>query len=199
MPIEETVGAMSRLVEEGKVRFLGLSEAAPATIRRAHKTHPISALQTEYSLWSRDPEEEILPVCRDLGLSFVAYSPLGRGFLAGRFTSLEDLAPDDWRRNNPRFQGENLERNLELVRRLEQIATAKGCRASQLALAWVMAQGEEIIPIPGTTRRAHLEENLAALDITLTAEDLQRLNEVVPKGAAAGERYPEAGMKVVNG
>ena len=199
VPIEETVGAMSRLVEEGKVRFLGLSEAAPATIRRAHKTHPISALQTEYSLWSRDPEEEILPVCRDLGLSFVAYSPLGRGFLAGRFTSLEDLAPDDWRRNNPRFQGENLERNLELVRRLEQIATAKGCRASQLALAWVMAQGEEIIPIPGTTRRAHLEENLAALDITLTAEDLQRLNEVVPKGAAAGERYPEAGMKVVNG
>ncbi len=199
VPIEETVGAMSRLVEEGKVRFLGLSEAAPATIRRAHKTHPISALQTEYSLWSRDPEEEILPVCHELGLSFVAYSPLGRGFLAGRFTSLEDLAPDDWRRNNPRFQGENLERNLELVRRIEQIATAKGCKASQLALAWVMAQGEEIIPIPGTTRRAHLEENLAALEITLTAEDLQRLNEVVPKGAAAGERYPEAGMKVVNG
>jgi aryl-alcohol dehydrogenase-like predicted oxidoreductase len=199
VPIEETVGAMSRLVEEGKVRFLGLSEAAPSTLRRAHSTHPISALQTEYSLWSRDPEEEILPACRNLGVSFVAYSPLGRGFLTGRFTSLEDLAPDDWRRNNPRFQGENFERNLELVRRIEQIATVKGREASQLALAWVLAQGEEIIPIPGTTRRTHLEENLAALEITLTAEDLERLNEVAPKGAAAGERYAEAGMKVLNG
>ena len=199
VPIEETVGAMSRLVEEGKVRFLGLSEAAPATLRRAHRSHPISALQTEYSLWTRDPEEEILPVCRELGTSFVAYSPLGRGFLTGRFTRYEDLAPDDWRRNNPRFQGENFERNLELVRRVEQIAAEKGCKASQLALAWVLAQGEEIIPIPGTTRRAHLEQNLAALEITLTAQDLARLNQVAPKGVAAGDRYPEGGMKVVNG
>ena len=199
VPIEDTVGAMSRLVEEGKVRFLGLSEAAPATLRRAHRTHAISALQTEYSLWTRDPEEEISPVCRELGISFVAYSPLGRGFLTGRFSSLEDLAPDDWRRNNPRFQGENLERNLELVRRVDQIAAEKGCKASQLALAWVLAQGEEIIPIPGTTRRAHLEENLAALEITLTAQDLARLNEAAPKGIAAGERYTEGGMKVVNG
>jgi aryl-alcohol dehydrogenase-like predicted oxidoreductase len=199
VPIEETVGAMSRLVEEGKVRFLGLSEAAPATLRRAHRSHPISALQTEYSLWTRDPEEEILPVCRELGTSFVAYSPLGRGFLTGRFTRYEDLAPDDWRRNNPRFQGENFERNLELVRRVEQIAAEKGCKASQLALAWVLAQGEEIIPIPGTTRRAHLEQNLAALEITLTAQDLARLNQVAPKGVAAGDRYPEGGMRVVNG
>jgi aryl-alcohol dehydrogenase-like predicted oxidoreductase len=199
VPIEETVGAMSRLVDEGKVRFLGLSEAAPATIRRAHRTHPISALQTEYSLWTRDPEEEILPVCRELGTSFVAYSPLGRGFLTGRFTRYEDLAPDDWRRNNPRFQGENFARNLELVRRVEQIAAEKGCKASQLALAWVLAQGEEIIPIPGTTRRAHLEQNLAALEITLTAQDLARLNQVAPKGVVAGDRYPEGGMKVVNG
>jgi aryl-alcohol dehydrogenase-like predicted oxidoreductase len=199
VPIEETVGAMSRLVEEGKVRFLGLSEAAPATLRRAHRTHAISALQTEYSLWTRDPEEEIFPVCRELGTSFVAYSPLGRGFLTGRFTRYEDLAPDDWRRNNPRFQGENLKRNLELVRRVEQIAAEKGCKASQLALAWVLAQGEEIIPIPGTTRRTHLEQNLAALEITLTAQDLARLNQVAPKGVAAGARYPEGGMKVVNG
>jgi aryl-alcohol dehydrogenase-like predicted oxidoreductase len=199
VPIEETVGAMSRLVEEGKVRFLGLSEAAPATLRRAHRTHAISALQTEYSLWTRDPEEEIFPVCRELGTSFVAYSPLGRGFLTGRFTRYEDLAPDDWRRNNPRFQGENFERNLELVRRVEQVAAEKGCKPSQLALAWVLAQAEEIIPIPGTTRRAHLEENLAALEITLTAQDLARLNEAAPKGVAAGDRYPEGGMKVVNG
>jgi aryl-alcohol dehydrogenase-like predicted oxidoreductase len=199
VPVEETVGAMSRLVEEGKVRFLGLSEAAPATLRRAHKVHPISALQTEYSLWSRDPEEEILPTCRELGVSFVAYSPLGRGFLTGRFKSPEDLAPDDWRRNNPRFQGENFARNLELVRRIEQLAAAKGAKASQLALAWVLAQGENIIPIPGTTRRTHLEENVAALDLTLTAEDLARLAEVAPQGVAAGERYPEGGMKLVNG
>jgi aryl-alcohol dehydrogenase-like predicted oxidoreductase len=199
VPIEETVGAMSRLVEEGKVRFLGLSEAAPGTIRRAHRVHPISALQTEYSLWTRDPEEEILGVCRELGISFVAYSPLGRGFLTGRFTRYEDLAPDDWRRNQPRFQGENFERNLELVRRVEQIAAEKGSKAAQLALAWVLAQGEEIIPIPGTTRRAHLEQNLAALEITLAAQDLARLNEAAPKDAAAGDRYPEGGMKVVNG
>jgi aryl-alcohol dehydrogenase-like predicted oxidoreductase len=199
VPIEETVGAMTRLVEEGKVRFLGLSEAAPATIHRAHRTHAISALQTEYSLWTRDPEEEIFPVCRELGISFVAYSPLGRGFLTGRLTRYEDLAPDDWRRNNPRFQEENFERNLELVRRVEQIAAEKGCKPSQLALAWALAQGEEIIPIPGTTRRAHLEENLAALEITLTAQDLAHLNQVAPKGVAAGDRYTEGGMRVVNG
>jgi aryl-alcohol dehydrogenase-like predicted oxidoreductase len=198
VPIEETVGAMGRLVEEGKVRYLGLSEAAPATLRRAHRVHPISALQTEYSLWSRDPEEEILPTCRELGISFVAYSPLGRGFLTGRFKSVEDLGADDWRRNHPRFQGENFTRNLELVRRVEQMASEKGCKASQLALAWVLAQGEEVVPIPGTTRRTHLEENLAALELTLLPEDLARLDEVVPKGATAGERYPERAMKVVN-
>ena len=198
VPIEETVRAMGRLVEEGKVRSLGLSEAAPATLRRAHRVHPISALQTEYSLWSRDPEDEILPVCRELGISFVAYSPLGRGFLTGRFKNVEDLGADDWRRNHPRFQGENFTRNLELVRRVEQMASEKGCKASQLALAWVLAQGEEVVPIPGTTRRTHLEENLAALELTLLPEDLARLDEVAPKGATAGERYPEQAMKVVN-
>ena len=198
VPIEETVGAMGRLIEEGKVRYLGLSEAAPATLRRAHRTHPITALQTEYSLWSRDPEEEILPACRELGISFVAYSPLGRGFLTGRFTRPEDLAPEDFRRNHPRFQGENLAHNLELVHRIEQLASKKGCKASQLALAWVLAQGEEIVPIPGTTRRAHLEDNIAALDMTLAPEDLARLNEAAPKGATAGDRYPERAMKVVN-
>jgi aryl-alcohol dehydrogenase-like predicted oxidoreductase len=198
VPIEETVGAMARLVEEGKVRYLGLSEAAPATLRRAHRTYPITALQTEYSLWSRDPEDEILPTCRELGISFVAYSPLGRGFLTGRFKSVEDVAPEDFRRNHPRFQGENFKRNLELVRRLEQIASEKGCKASQLALAWVLAQGEEIVPIPGTTRRAHLEENIAALELMLSPEDLARLNEVAPKGVTAGERYAERAMKVVN-
>jgi aryl-alcohol dehydrogenase-like predicted oxidoreductase len=198
VPIEETVGAMARLIEEGKVRDLGLSEAAPATIRRAHRTHPITALQTEYSLWSRDPEDEILPTCRELGITFVAYSPLGRGFLTGRFRSVEDLAPEDWRRNHPRFQGENFKRNLDLVHRVEQIASEKGCKASQLALAWVLAQGEDVVPIPGTTRRAHLEENVAALELTLSPGDLARLNEVAPKGASAGERYAEPGMKVVN-
>jgi aryl-alcohol dehydrogenase-like predicted oxidoreductase len=198
VPIEESVGAMARLIEEGKVRYLGLSEAAPATLRRAHRTHPITALQTEYSLWSRDPEEEILPNCRELGISFVAYSPLGRGFLTGRFKNSEDLAPEDFRRNHPRFQGENLTRNLELVRRIEKLASKKGCMASQLALAWVLAQGEEIVPIPGTTRRAHLEDNIAALDVALTPEDLARLNEAAPKGATAGDRYPERAMKVVN-
>jgi aryl-alcohol dehydrogenase-like predicted oxidoreductase len=196
--IEDTVGAMARLIEEGKVRFLGLSEAAPATLRRAHRIHPITALQTEYSLWSRDPEEEILPACRELGVSFVAYSPLGRGFLTGRFKSPEDLAPEDFRRNHPRFQGENLTRNLELVGRVEQLASRKGCKASQLALAWVLAQGEEIVPIPGTTRRTHLEDNIAALEVALTADDLARLNEAAPKGATAGDRYPERAMKVVN-
>jgi aryl-alcohol dehydrogenase-like predicted oxidoreductase len=198
VPIEETVGAMGRLVEEGKVRYLGLSEAAPATLRRAHRTHPITALQTEYSLWSRDPEDEILPTCRELGIAFVAYSPLGRGFLTGRFKSVEGMAPDDFRRNHPRFQGENFARNLDLVRRVEQMASEKGCQASQLALAWVLAQGEHVVPIPGTTHRAHLEENLAALELTLAPEDLARLNELAPKGATAGERYPEQAMKVVN-
>ena len=198
VPIEETVGAMARLVEQGKVRYLGLSEAAPATLRRAHHTHPITALQTEYSLWTRDPEDEILPTCRELGISFVAYSPLGRGFLTGRFKSAEDMGPEDFRHNHPRFQGENLERNVELVRRVEHIASEKGCKASQLALAWVLAQGEEIVPIPGTTRRAHLEENLAALELELSPQDLARLNESLPKGAAAGERYPERALKVVN-
>jgi aryl-alcohol dehydrogenase-like predicted oxidoreductase len=199
VPIEETVGAMSRLIEEGKVRFLGLSEAAPATIRRAHKTHPISALQTEYSLWTRDPEERILPVCKELGITFVAYSPLGRGFLTGRFKRFEDLAPDDWRRNSPRFQGENFDRNLELVRRVEQIAAQKGSKPSQLALAWVLAQSEDIVPIPGTAHSAHLEENVAALDLQLTSHDLAQLNDAAPHGAASGERYAEAAMKAVNG
>jgi aryl-alcohol dehydrogenase-like predicted oxidoreductase len=198
VPIEDTVGAMSCLIEEGKVRYLGLSEAAPATIRRAHKTHPISALQTEYSLWSRDPEEEIIPTCRELGISFVAYSPLGRGFLTGQIKSPDDLAPDDWRRNAPRFQGENFRRNLDLMKHLQELAASKGCAAVQLALAWVLAQGEDIVPIPGTRRRAHLEENLRALEITLGAAELARINEAAPRGAAAGERYPEIVMKSVN-
>jgi aryl-alcohol dehydrogenase-like predicted oxidoreductase len=198
VPIEETVGAMARLVEEGKVRYLGLSEAAPATLRRAHRTHPITALQTEYSLWSRDPEDEILSTCRELGIAFVAYSPLGRGFLTGRLKSVEGLAPEDFRRHHPRFQGENFQRNLELVRHLEQIASEKRCKASQLALAWVLAQGEDIVPIPGTTRRPHLGENLAALELTLSPQDLARINEFAPKGVTAGERYPEQAMKVVN-
>jgi aryl-alcohol dehydrogenase-like predicted oxidoreductase len=199
VPIEDTVGAMARLVDDGKVRYLGLSEAAAATLRRAHRTHPISALQTEYSLWSRDPEDEIIPACRELGISFVAYSPLGRGFLTGKIKSPDDLAPDDWRRNMPRFVGDNFQKNLDLVRHVQELAAAKGCKPSQIALAWVLAQGEDIVPIPGTTRIEHLEENLAALDITLTPEDLARINEVAPKGVAAGERYPEGGMKVVNG
>jgi aryl-alcohol dehydrogenase-like predicted oxidoreductase len=198
VPIEETVGAMARLAEEGKVRYLGLSEAAPATLRRAHRAHPITALQTEYSLWSRDPEDEILPTCRELGIAFVAYSPLGRGFLTGRFKSVEGLAPEDFRRHHPRFEGENFARNLQLVQRVEQVASEKGCPASQLALAWVLAQGEHVVPIPGTTRRAHLEENVAALELTLSADDLARLNELAPKGATAGERYPEQAMRAVN-
>ncbi len=198
VPIEETVGAMSRLVEEGKVRCLGLSEAAPATIRRAHNTWPISALQTEYSLWSRDPEDELIPLCRELGITFVPYSPLGRGFLTARFKSPDDLEPGDWRRNNPRFQGENFQRNLDLVRRIEEMAQEKGCKPSQLALAWVLAQGEDMVPIPGSSHRPHLEENLAALEISLSAEELKRIDEVAPKGVAAGDRYPEGGMKVIN-
>ena len=198
VPIEETVSAMARLVKDGKVRYLGLSEAAPATIRRAHRTHPISALQTEYSLWSREPEDEIIPVCRELGITFVAYSPLGRGFLTGRIKRFEDLAPDDWRRNAPRFQGANFEQNLALVRHIEQLAAKKGCTPAQLALAWVLAQGREFVPIPGASRRAHLEENIGALQVTLTREELKRIDEIAPKGAAAGERYPEAAMRAVN-
>ncbi|HEX5727177.1 MAG TPA: aldo/keto reductase [Longimicrobiaceae bacterium] len=197
VPIEDTVGAMSRLVEEGKVRFLGLSEAGPATLRRAHAVHPITALQTEYSLWSRDPEDEILPTVRELGIGFVAYSPLGRGFLTGRFRTIDDLAPDDFRRASPRFQGENFQKNLDLVARIEELARAKGCTASQLALAWVLAQGKDIVPIPGTKRRAYLEENLAALEVELTPDDLARIDEIAPQGVAAGTRYPEAGMRAV--
>jgi len=199
VPIEETVGGMSRLVEEGKVRFLGLSEAAPSTIRRAHRAHPISALQTEYSLWSRDPEDEIIATCRELGISFVAYSPLGRGFLSGKIQKLDDLAPSDWRRNMPRFVGDNFAKNLDLVQHVQELAAAKGCTASQVALAWVLAQGEDMLPIPGTTSRAHLEENLAVLDVTFTPEELAHINEIAPQGVAVGDRYPEGAMKVVNG
>jgi aryl-alcohol dehydrogenase-like predicted oxidoreductase len=198
-PIEDTAGAMAGLVREGKVRYLGLSEAAPRTIRRAHAVHPISALQTEYSLWSRDPEDEILATTRELGIGFVPYSPLGRGFLTGQIRSFEDLAADDFRRISPRFQGENFAKNIELVDRVEAMAKEKGCTASQLALAWVMAQGDDVVPIPGTKRRKYIEENARAADIRLSAEDLKRLDEVAPRGAAAGMRYPEAGMRVVNG
>ena len=199
VPIEETVGAMAELVQVGKVRFLGLSEAAPATIRRAHKTHPIAALQTEYSLWTRDVENEILPTIRELGIYFVAYSPLGRGFLTGRFRRFEDLPETDYRRHSPRFQGENFQKNLDLVARISAIAGEKKMKPSQLALAWVLAQGKDIVPIPGTTRRDHLDENLAALDIKLSRKDLKRIDEVAPKGAAAGLRYPEAVLQHVNG
>ena len=197
-PIEETVGEMVRLSEEGKVRHLGLSEAAVETIRRAHAVHPITALQTEYSLWSRDPEDGILDVCRELGIGFVPYSPLGRGFLTGQIKSFDDLAPDDYRRNGPRFQGENFQKNLEMVKRIEELAAEKGCTPAQLALAWVLAQGEDIVPIPGTKRRKYLEENTSALDVEITHEDLARIDEVAPKGVAAGMRYPEAGMASVN-
>jgi aryl-alcohol dehydrogenase-like predicted oxidoreductase len=197
-PIEETVGAMSRLVEQGKVRHLGLSEAGVETIRRAARVHPIAALQTEYSLWSRDPEDGILDACRELGIGFVAYSPLGRGFLTGRFRSLDDLPPDDYRRNAPRFQGENFAKNLELVKHVEELAREKGCTPAQVGLAWVLAQGPDVVPIPGTKRRKYLEENVGALGVSLTAEDLRRIEEIAPKGVAAGERYPEASMKAVN-
>jgi aryl-alcohol dehydrogenase-like predicted oxidoreductase len=197
-PIEETVGAMAELVQAGKVRYLGLSEAGPATIRRASATHPIAALQTEYSLWSREPEQEIIPTCRALGIGFVAYSPLGRGFLTGQIRRIEDLAPDDWRRTSPRFQGENFQRNLDLVERIREMATQKGCTPSQLALAWLLAQGEDIVPIPGTKRRAYLEENVGALGITLTEGDLAQIAEVAPHGVAAGARYPERAMQAVN-
>jgi aryl-alcohol dehydrogenase-like predicted oxidoreductase len=198
VPIEETVGAMAELVRAGKVRFLGLSEAAPATIRRAHRVHPISALQTEYSLWSRDPEDEILPAIRELGIGFVPYSPLGRGFLTGRFRRFEDLAPDDYRRQSPRFQGENFEKNLRLVERIREIAAEKRTGAAQLALAWVLAQGKDVVPIPGTTTRRHLEENVAAAGVALSKEDLARIGAVAPKGAAAGERYHPQGMATLN-
>jgi aryl-alcohol dehydrogenase-like predicted oxidoreductase len=196
-PIEETVGAMGRLVEEGKVRFLGLSEAGPDTLRRASAVHPIAALQTEYSLWSRDPEDGILTACRELGIGFVAYSPLGRGFLTGQIQRFEDLGEDDYRRHSPRFQGENFQRNLDLVARIREIAASKGCTPAQLALAWMMAQGEDIVPIPGTKRRKYLEENAGAMDVTLTEDDLRRIDEVAPRGAAAGTRYPEAMMASV--
>ncbi len=199
VPIEETVGAMSRLVEAGKVRFLGLSEAAPETIRRAHGVHPITALQTEYSLWTRDPEDEILSVVRELGIGFVAYSPLGRGFLTGRFRTPDDLAPDDWRRNNPRFQGENFRKNLDLVARVEAIAAEKGVAPAQLALAWLLARGPDIVPIPGTKHRRYLEQNAAAVDVRLAGDDLARLDDVMPPGAAAGSRYPESSMSALNG
>jgi aryl-alcohol dehydrogenase-like predicted oxidoreductase len=198
-PIEETVGAMAQLVKEGKVRFLGLSEAGARTLRRAVKIHPITALQTEYSLWTRDPEDEILPTCRELGIGFVAYSPLGRGFLTGQFKRFEDLPADDYRRSSPRFQGENFQRNLDLVRRVEGIAHEKNCKPSQLALAWVLAQGEDIVPIPGTKRRKYLEENVGALDVHLSGDDLRRIDQVFPLAAAAGKRYPETMMRVVNG
>jgi aryl-alcohol dehydrogenase-like predicted oxidoreductase len=197
-PIEETVGAMAELVKEGKVRHLGLSEAGAKTLRRAVKVHPIAALQTEYSLWTRDPEPEILPTCRELGIGFVAYSPLGRGFLTGQFKKFEDLPADDYRRFSPRFQGQNFQKNLDLVNRVEDLAREKNCQPSQLALAWVMAQGGDVVPIPGTKRRKYLEENAGALGIELSADDLRRLNEVFPFGAAAGERYPEHMMALVN-
>lgn len=197
-PIEETVGAMSRLVEEGKVLHLGLSEAAPETIRRANAVSPITALQTEYSLWTRDPEDGPLEVCRELGIGFVAYSPLGRGFLTGSIKNFEDLAPDDVRRTQPRFQGENFQRNMDLVARVEEMARDKGCTPAQLALAWLLTRGEEIVPIPGTKRRAYLEENVGALNVTLTADDLTRLEAVAPLGVASGDRYPAHSMATLN-
>lgn len=198
VPIEDTVGAMADLVAAGKVRFLGLSEAAPQTIRRAHAIHPITALQTEYSLWSRDPEDEILPTVRELGIGFVAYSPLGRGFLSGAIRRFEDLAEDDYRRSSPRFQGENFAKNLALVARVKALAEEKGCTASQLALAWLMARGDTIVPIPGTKRRAYLEENAGACNVALTTEDLARIDEIAPRGVAAGTRYAEAMMRFVD-
>ncbi len=197
-PIEDTVGAMAELVREGKVRYLGLSEAAPATIRRAHAGHPIAALQTEYSLWGRDPEGEILDTVHELGIGFVPYSPLGRGFLTGAIRRMEDLEPDDYRRHSPRFQGDNFQRNLDLVAAVEALARDKECTPSQLALAWVLAQGKEIVPIPGTKRRRHLEENVGALEVTLSSEDLERLDQAAPRGAAVGERYAAPQMQALN-
>jgi len=199
VPIEETVGAMAELVKAGKVRCLGMSEASPATLRRGHATHPISALQTEYSLWTRDPEDEVLPAARELGITFVAYSPLGRGFLTARFRAFEDIPEQDYRRKSPRFQGENFQKNLQLVREVEAMAAERRVKPSQLALAWVLARGGDIVPIPGTSRRDHLEENLAALDIRLDPADLERIEAIAPKGVAAGPRYPEASLRHVNG
>jgi len=198
VPIEDTIGAMKELVEAGKVRYLGMSEAAPATLRRAHAVHPISALQTEYSLWSREPEDEILDTVRDLGVGFVAYSPLGRGFLTGRITAFEDLAEDDYRRSSPRFQGDNFARNLELVDRVREIADGRGVTPAQLALAWLLHRGRDIVPIPGTKHRARLEENVAAAELSLTQEEIDRLDSAVPMGAASGERYPERAMAALN-
>jgi aryl-alcohol dehydrogenase-like predicted oxidoreductase len=198
VPIEDTVGAMSELIEAGKVRFLGLSEAAPETIRRAHATHPITAVQTELSLWSRDAEADVLSTVRELGIGYVAYSPLGRGFLTGQITSPEDFPEDDFRRFHPRFTGENFEKNIALVREVEAMAKQKGCTTAQLALAWVLAQGEDIVPIPGTKRRKYLDENIAALDVELSSDDLRRLDEILPPGAAAGERYHARGMETVH-
>jgi aryl-alcohol dehydrogenase-like predicted oxidoreductase len=198
VPIEETVGAMAELVREGKVRYLGLSEASPRTIRRAHKVHPVSALQTEYSLWERDPEDEILPTVRELGIGFVPYSPLGRGFITGQFKKFEDLPADDFRRLMPRFQGENFQKNLDVVAKIEEIAREKGCTPAQLALAWVLAQGDDIAPIPGTKRRKYLEQNLEAINIQLTPQELARIDEVAPKGVAAGDRYSALAMAALD-
>ena len=198
VPIEETVGAMARLMEQGKVRYLGLSEAGEATIRRAHATYPITVLQTEYSLWTRDPEEGILATCRELGIGFVPYSPLGRGFLTGRFQSTQDVAdPKDFRKNHPRFVGVNFQKNLSIVAGIEKLAAEKGCTAAQLALAWVLAQGDDLVPIPGTKKRTYLDQNLGALDVTLSPADRQRLDEVAPRGITAGTRYPEQHMRAV--
>jgi aryl-alcohol dehydrogenase-like predicted oxidoreductase len=198
-PIEDTVGAMARLVEQGKVRFLGLSEISAATLRKAHATHPITAVQTEYSLWTRDPEDEILPTCRELGIGFVPYSPLGRGFLAGQIKRPDDFAADDFRRNSPRFQGDNFQRNLDLVAAVERMARLKGCTPSQLALAWLLAQGDDLVPIPGTKRVRYLEENVGAVDVKLTRADRATLEAAFPKNAAAGTRYAAAGMATLNG
>lgn len=198
VPVEETVGTMGRLVKEGKVLYLGLSEAGPKTIRRAHKEHPITAVQNEYSLWTRDPEDGVLAVCRELGIGFVPYSPLGRGVLTGKITNLDDLAQDDFRRTNPRFEKSNFKKNLEMAQRISEMAAEKGCTPGQLSLAWVLAQGEDIVPIFGTKRRTYLEENIGALDVDLTAEDLKRLDELIPKDAAAGLRYGEAMMTLIS-
>ena len=197
-PIEETVGAMSQLVRDGKVRFLGLSEASAEKVRRAHAVHPITALQSEYSLWTRDPEDEVLGVCHELGIGFVPYSPLGRGFLTGKIQKPEDIPQDDYRRTTPRFQGENFQRNFDLVKRVGEIAREKHCTPAQLALAWVLAQGDTVVPIPGTKRRKYLQENVGALDVVLTSKDLEQIDEVTPKDTFAGSRYPEAMMKLLN-
>jgi aryl-alcohol dehydrogenase-like predicted oxidoreductase len=200
VPIEDTVGAMAELVKAGKVRYLGLSEAAPATIRRAHQVHPITALQTEYSLWTRDPEPEILPLCRELGIGFVAYSPLGRGFLTGRYRSIDDLPANDWRRNSPRFQGDNFQKNLELVAHVETLAAGRKCTPAQLALAWVLRRGRDIVPIPGSKRVERVEENIGAVDVAaaLSDDDMRQIDQLFPAGAAAGTRYAEGAMKTLN-